>query len=103
MNVKEEWTLRASMRWPHTLTADRTTFRQMGRGDRHAVKARGDRRTSSQPGVVGLKNEPAEMKSGGTVSSADSFSSIPKVILFSFSSFNGIWLFTLLLQDPRIS
>ena len=103
MNVKEEWTLRPCMRWLHTLRACRTTFCQMVHGDRHSIKARGDMGTSSQPGAVSLKNEPDEMKSGGTVSRTDTLSSVPKNILFSFSSSNGIWRFTLLLQGPRIS
>lgn len=103
MNVKEEWTLRPCMTWLHPLTTCRITFHQMVHVDRHGIKAGGDIRTSSPPGIVSLKNEPDEMKSGGTISSADILSSVPENIVFSFSSSNGIWWFTDLLQDPRIS
>lgn len=92
-----------SVRWLHTLMACGVTFHQMLHGDRHGIKARGDMGTSSWPGVVSLENEPDAIKSSGTVSSTDTLSSVPKNILFSFSSSNGIWSFILLLQDPRIS
>lgn len=74
----------------------------MVHGDRHGIKTRGGTSISSHPGVVSSKCEPDEMKSGGTISSTDTLSSVSKTFLFSFRSSNGIWCFTFLLQDAQI-